>query len=107
MFTLIQTTPTGSDCTTGYMVKLDKIYTLKEFIDAVLSNQNEWGRIIIATGDAKYSVDYPQIGYKKGKLTNIPSNITKNIIQHKVLSAIAHGGYSNMDYTIWLEKRGD
>lgn len=36
MFKLIQNTPVGGDCTCGYDVKLDREYTIEEFINTVL-----------------------------------------------------------------------
>ena len=46
MFRLIQSTPEAGDCTCGYKVLLDKEYTVREFVDMVLSENNkEWGYI--------------------------------------------------------------
>ena len=48
MFRLIQSTPVSGDCTCGYNVKLDREYTVKDFIDTVLSERaGEWGYISI------------------------------------------------------------
>ena len=43
MFTLIRCTPTRGDCIAGYEVDLDKVYTLQEFIDAILTNKKMSG----------------------------------------------------------------
>lgn len=102
MFSLIQTTPVGGDCTSGYRVNLDKEYTLQEFIDDVLTIKGEWGGIRIVKRDCdRYS--YPVIRYRYGKITNEP-NLPKMIYGYKVKSVFACGGWSNMDYVVMLEK---
>ena len=103
MFTLIQCTPTGYDCTVGYRVNLDKEYTLQEFIDAILTNKkDEWGGIKIVKRNCPW-YSRPCIDYKYGNITNKP-NIPEKVFSYKVKSVTAHGGWSSMDYIVTLKK---
>lgn len=103
MFTLTQCTPTGGDGTAVYRVKLDKEYTLQEFIDAILTNnKDEWGVIKIAKRNCDW-YRYLCIGYRYGNITNKP-NIPEKVFGYKVESATASGGLMAMDYIVTLEK---
>lgn len=105
MFSLTRTTPVGGDCTAGYRVNLDKEYTLQEFIDAVLTNKNEWGWIKIAKRDcAMYN--YPSFGYRYGEIQT-EANIPESVYAYKVKSVISSGGWTRMDYIVTLEKEVD
>lgn len=89
MIKLRQDTPTGGDCTAGYEVVFDKEYTVKEFIDYILT-RNEWGCIRI-----KYS--RKDCEYKRNELLG---SLPQEYLDKKIKSARACGGWSNMDYSI-------
>lgn len=102
MFTLTQSTPTAGDCTAGYIVTLDKEYTLQEFIDAVLTNKSEWGYIKVAKRDCAW-YNYPAFSYRYGKIYSEP-NLPEEIYGYKVKSVTANGGWPSMEYTATLER---
>ena len=102
MFTLTQSTPTAGDCTAGYIVTLDKEYTLREFIEAVLANKRRWGYISIAKRDCAW-YDYPAFSYRCGEIAG-GRDLPEEVYRYKVKSATAGGGWSRMDYIVTLEK---
>lgn len=98
MFKLKQAGREGGDCTAPYDVILDKEYTVKEFVETVVSRDGEWGYIGIA---AKGSIfGDPHCEYKWGKLLY---DLPEEIHNKKVISAKAHGGWSRMDYRLYLK----
>lgn len=100
MIKLTQCTPTGGDCTAGYSVKMDKEYTVKEFVDEILKNANEWGYIgIFKEGQAWYERGTPHCEFRRSELiTKLPDEIMDKII----VNAKASGGWSRMDYLLTL-----
>jgi hypothetical protein len=88
MFELRIATPIGGDETAGYRVQLDKEYTVKEFVDAVLTIKNEHGGIYIDKGNS--------CGYSRGVLSN--SSFTPEDLNKKVIEATSVGGWGRMDY---------
>lgn len=95
MITLTQVTPTGGDCTAGYRVDLDKVYTVSEFIEEVLKRfSNEWGYFRIMN-------IFTRIEYRSGKL--IENRLEGNVLSAKIVSVTASGGWGNMDYKIIIE----
>jgi len=97
MIKLIQNTKTFGDETAGYSVELTKDYTVKEFVDEVVSDKKEWGYIGIESKGSFFGD--PNCEYKWGKLlTELPSEILPN----KIKSVKASGGWSRMDYLLVL-----
>lgn len=86
-------TDSFSDCTNIYDVSLEgRTYTIGEFIQEIFSKRsNEWGIIEIK--------DVDTINYRDGE--TIP-RLDNEILDKKVRKVIAHGGWSRMDYTIYL-----
>lgn len=80
----------GGDCTSRYAVKLRKKATVREFIEAVLSNKQEWGNISIFGG--------PGIWFRYGQV-EISSNMEK-LLDKRIKGASASGGWSRMDYVL-------
>lgn len=109
MFTLIQCPQTNHDYMTRYIVRLDKEYTLYEFIDAILTNnKDERGRIKIkiANSNIGKTVDcdhYPGIDYRYGNIASKP-NIPEKVFGYKVKSVTAREGWLSMIYIVTLEK---
>ena len=99
MFRFIQSTPESGDCTCGYKVLLDKEYTVQEFVDMVLSERNkEWGYISIY-----YPSDFfesPCIEYRRGEI--ISDKFGNDILNKKIMSVSASGGWSRMDYALHI-----
>jgi len=97
MIKLKQTSETFGDCTALYSVEMTKPYTVKEFIQEVLTKK-EWGYIGIFDEDqAWFQSGNPRCEYKGSKLiTEMPEEVLNEI----VLEAKAHGGWSNMDYKL-------
>lgn len=104
MFTLTASTPMAGDGTSEYKITLDKEYTLREFIEAVLTNEGEWGSIRIAKRNC-YWYDFPEIRYRYGEIITVP-NLLEEIYNLKVRSAVASGGWTRMDYIVILGKKG-
>lgn len=101
MFKFIQTTPVAGDCTCCYEIKLDKEYTVGEFIQAVLTQQkNEWGKIGIWK-KGSWSGE-PSVEYSCGKLTT--ENMDEISLNKKILEVKSNGGWSNMDYVLKCEE---
>jgi len=103
MFKLLQAGREGGDCTAPYDVKLDKEYTVKEFVDAVLTRDSEWGYIGIIYRDAKSVFGDPHCEYSHGELLY---NLPEEVLNRKVNYVNAHGGWSRMDYRLYLKKEG-
>ena len=98
MIKLKQVTKTFSDATAGYSVEFTKEYTLQEFVNEVLSNEQRWGYLAI---DSEISIfGDPRCKYRHGKLL---TEFQSEILTKKVVSAKARGGYGRMDYSIELK----
>lgn len=102
MFRLEQSGPGRGDATAPYKVILNKEYTVKEFIDAVLSNNRERGHIGIKSKEEPF-FGCPVCEYSNGKLTTSPMPI--DIMDRKIKSATASGGWGLMDYLLILERK--
>jgi len=87
MIKLKQNTKIYGDSTSGYLVILDKEYTINNFINEILTRK-EWGYFFI--NDNKYK-------YQNDKLINV---IEKEILSTKIKNISASGGWSRMDYII-------
>lgn len=100
MFTLVYVGPERSDCTAPYFVELDKEYTVDEFVNTVLRRgYKEWGYIGI-NDNGKTVFGTPRCEYRHNKLLYTLPN---DVLDKKVKSVEADGGYSLMDYLISLE----
>lgn len=97
MFKLLQCGSESRDCTAPYKVTLDKSYTVRTFIDAIINERkNEWGYIIVNYGNKRFSS-----GYRYGKLEN---EMDESVLDKPVISANASGGWTRMDYVIEVRK---
>lgn len=100
MIRYIQTAPTASDCTAPYDVLLDREYTVAEFIKAVLKqNPREWGKFRIFNKECLFG--HPSCEYRDGELTEF---MPDDILKLKIVKVEADGGWSLMNYLIWLEE---
>lgn len=116
--TSIQFKNTGGpygDATSAYEVLVPTGTTVREFIiyirDRYSVEHNEWG---------KFSYNHPFndfLSYNRGKLffEYYPSGVPKDkcqsvldeIADKKIVKIKAHGGWSAMDYTLYLEEDTD
>ena len=97
MFKLTAAGPVGSDCTGPYNVSLNDTYSVGDFINDIL-RQQEWGYIGIY--DSKSVFGDPYCEYRGDRLL---SNMPAEYLKRKIKRAKASGGWSRMDYLIWLE----
>lgn len=97
MIELKQITRTFGDGTAGYEVTTDRRYTVKEFINEVISNKNEWGYIGIKRDRVFTIFGNPNCEYKQGKLL---SNLPEDYLDKEISFVCANGGWSRMDYLI-------
>lgn len=96
MIKLKQTGPEAGDCTAPYDVILDKPYTVREFISAVLTERtDDWGYIGINNHRSFFGS--PKMEYKRGVGEYEP---LKDFYDKPVKEATASGGWSRMDYLL-------
>ena len=101
MIKYIQTSEVFGDCSANYDVKLNKPHTVGEFINLVLSERKgEWGKFEIYNPDVSW-LDYERYEYRHGILKDV---ISKEILEKRIISIEAHGGWTQMDYLLKLEK---
>ena len=93
--------PSRGDCTAHYNVELLKSFTVGEFIQYVINERpGEWGYIGIHNdGDPWFSEGEPSCKYKRGKLL---SEMPSEILDKKIKSISADGGWSSMNYKLTL-----
>lgn len=105
MFSFIENGDVRGDCTRAYRIKLDRQYTVEEFIETVLTKRSgEWGYIGIRVTEGGFServFGNPCCEYKWGKLL---STLPKKYLNKKIIEVTGDGGWSRMDYLITLEK---
>lgn len=101
MFELKQSSDVRGDCTADYEVILDKEYTVGEFARAVLSRENEWGRICLndEPGAPRKPAVFGRLlcNYSNGRLL---SELPEEIRNKKITAVKADGGWSNIDYLL-------
>ena len=96
------------DCTSSVYFELKGDPTVKQLCDDILTNVNEWGYIGIAEKTGGLFGD-PHIQYFNGKYVDanrhlIDFNLPEEIANSKVRDVEANGGWSRMDYLLYLEK---
>lgn len=84
---------TGGDCTAPYNVSFSPGCTLRELISDILE-RGEWGYIDIEA-PCFYRCEY------KGRNV-IDSPFPEEILDKEVKRVVASGGYSRMDYSVYL-----
>ena len=87
-----------------YKVEFRRECTVKEFIESVL-HQNEWGYIgIYSTEPDGVFFGKPCCEYSGNHLK---SHLPDEYLDRKIKKAKASGGYSRMDYILYLFKKGE
>lgn len=100
MFTMKASTQMGSDCTCGYDVLLDREYTVEDFVNTVLiEKNNEWGYIGIYKPHKIFGD--PCCEYRYGMLS--AKSLPAEYLQKKIIKVSASGGWTRMDYILWIE----
>lgn len=87
------------DETSRYDLEFIKPYTVQELIDEVLKDVREWGYIGIYTEGTTFGE--PVCEYSHGKL--ITPNLPDEYLNKKIVKCKASGGWTRMDYLIYLE----
>lgn len=97
-FELIQVSPTYQDCTCKYDVVIPENYTLYRFIsDILIEHSGDRGSIEITNEAGLKSSGR----YNCGNVDILPN--FDFMLNRRVLSATAHGGYTIVDYKIIVE----
>lgn len=97
-----QTGNVRGDCTAPYAVELDKEYTVGQLIDVILTRAGilrEWGYIGIYDGESIFG--NPKCEYADARLGN--GNMPSEFLAKKVIKVEADGGWSRMDFMLWVE----
>lgn len=91
--------PYGDACC-SYVVRLDREYTVQEFVEMVLEEKpGEWGTIRICKNLERIPENVLDVcDYKHGQITNSFSLL--NTKKRKIEKVTAHGGWTGMDYFI-------
>ena len=85
------------DATSKYDVVLDKKYTVKEFISAILEqNNDEWGEFVIWEWPSKIKCEFSKCRIK----TNF---LDEKYLDMNIKSVTAQGGWTFMNYYIIIE----
>lgn len=88
------------DETSRYELKFNKSYTVQQLIDEILKDVREWGYIGIYTEGTIFGK--PVCEYSYGKL--ITSPLPEKYLNKKIIKCIANGGWTRMDYLIYLKE---
>lgn len=104
MLRFIQSTPVSGDCTCGYKVLLEKEYTVRDFINTILSERSgEFGYIGIYNPSMFWdrTCGSPCAEYRYGQIAL--KNFDDKIDGKMVSSVSASGGWGRMDYILHIE----
>ena len=98
MFRLIQTSDTRGDCTASYDVQLGKVYTIKEFLEAVLTNKaDEWGAFYLMVRSKRLFWQNPSCEYKQGRRTGTAwANILMRYGDRKITQVKSDCGWTRI-----------
>lgn len=107
MFRLIQTSDTRGDCTASYDVQLDKVYTVREFLETILTQKaDEWGACYLMVRSKRLFWQNPSCEYKNGNRHGTAwANILMRYGERRITQVKADGGWTRMDYYIWLDAK--
>ena len=101
MIRFTQTSEEFGDCSAYYDVRLDKPHTVDEFINLVLiERKGEWGEFKIYNPNVSW-LGYERYEYRYGILNN---SVPNDLLEKKIISITAHGGWTRMDYLLKLEQ---
>lgn len=92
---LEQNTPTAGDATAGYAVIISENTTVEMLLQHILK-RNEWGYVGVKCEGHVFGS--PQIEYKNDQI--IVGQFKQDLLNQKITSVSARGGWSRMDYLI-------
>lgn len=98
-FDFRQCGPECGDCTAPYDIVFYKKYTVREFIQEVLTRK-EWGRIGIYNPKENPFFGSPCCEYRHDQLK---SHLPENLMDKTIKSASASGGWTLMNYILTLD----
>lgn len=88
--------PMGGDATYPYKVVMDKLYTVREFVEEAMSNTHTWGAIRYTTSaDDRFGTRLCE--YRYGELIG---EIDDSIANRQVRQAWGSGGWSCYDFVL-------
>lgn len=92
------------ECTGKYDISMDHPYTVKEFIDDMLSQfPDEWGSIQLYKRGEIWGDNIVRCEYEYGRLV---SSLPEKYMEREVYIAEARAGFSRMDITLTLQTKG-
>ena len=86
----------GGDATSAYRITLQRTFTVKEFVERVLNERGEWGKIEVILPD-RTTVAW--LKYSHGDITNESSNFA-SYYNHTIERVSGNGGWSRSDFYI-------
>ena len=86
----------GGDASSAYQITLQRTFTVKEFVERVLNELGEWGKIEVVLPD-RTTVAW--LKYSHGDITNESSNFA-NYYDHTIESVFGYGGWSHSNFYI-------
>ena len=86
----------GGDASSAYRITLQRTFTVKEFVERVLNERGEWGKIEVELPD-RTTVAW--LKYSHGDITNESSNFA-SYYDHTIESVSGNGGWSNSNFYI-------
>lgn len=103
-FEIIEYGKTRSDETREYKIQVAENVTVKDVIDDIVSNKNEWGKIGIKDDNYPFFGKCP-ISYRHGEFVDIDEKEKEywnSIKDCKVVAMKGDGGWSCSDYQLVL-----
>ena len=91
------------DQTREYIIKVNPDNTVRDVIQDILSNQNEWGYIELKLSDWRES-SKNRLEYGKGVIINLDKvTYWRDKLDKKVINMKGNGGWSRSDYQLEIE----
>lgn len=91
----------GGDATYPYDVIMDRPYTVREFVDEVVAEKDNWGCICCVFDNPRNILGKPLCWYRYGKLEEEYASL-KECEDRLVKSAHGRGGWSRYDFTLMV-----
>lgn len=87
----------GGDACAPYEVLLNRECTLRELVDCILLDDQEWGYVRIGAW-----LDSKKLEYRYGKI--LSSEFTESEMQSTIETVRSNGGWTRMDYMVKLKE---
>ena len=96
------------DCTASYEVKFPKEYTVRQFVNEIITNhKSDWGFIGIACRKTKHTRftdlinGFPRCSYDHSELTEA---LPDYVMDKKIIKITGDGGWTRMDYLLTIDE---